>query len=404
MVLWFMYLVQNTRDIRIEYVYPEHADMTIGFKEDDDIVLAIDFYNKLSLSIFDPDLFFKDELLIRNEFGHPDYISTAIYLSNCIQEYNAEYKDKFGRFDEQQGLQKKFGVERKNYVVELIDCFLEQCGIKPVRTPSQICISHDIDFLTSGYKQEFLFALNSGDIRSAIRFTSERLKGGSPWDNIAELIKLDQSLGVNATFYWLNNNQPSEQGIANADYVLDSENLTRVNRAGLVNGLHKSVSKANVFREADDFPVRVIHNRFHYLAFNLPQAWQELEHKKSTIRTDSSLGFSRMIGFRNSYGLPFYPYNFYEERPFDTLIFPLNVMDVALKSHSSQDRHLVVKETMDFVLSNKEDALISLLFHNNELTPYSNKYMLDAYKDIIDIIHEEGLDIIGMDEAYEIFR
>jgi hypothetical protein len=79
-------------------------------------------------------------------------------------------------------------------------------------------------------------------------------------------------------------------------------------------------------------------------------------------------------------------------------------MDVALKSHSSQDRHLVVKETMDFVLSNKEDALISLLFHNNELTPYSNKYMLDAYKDIIDIIHEEGLDIIGMDEAYEIFR
>jgi len=86
MVLWFMYLVQNTRDIRIEYVYPEHADMTIGFKEDDDIVLAIDFYNKLSLSIFDPDLFFKDE------FFFPDGVikKPSLNLIDMLPDLNAD--------------------------------------------------------------------------------------------------------------------------------------------------------------------------------------------------------------------------------------------------------------------------------------------------------------------------
>ena len=403
-MLWFLYLVQNTRDIRIEYVYPEHADITIGFKEKDDIVISLDFYNKLSLSIFDPSVFFDKELLIRNDFGGPDYISTAIYLTNCLQEYKSEHLDKFGRYDENYCLQKTFGVEGENLVVRLIDLFLEQCGIECDKKASKVIISHDIDFLTSGFKQEFLYALSNGQYSSAINFVKERMAGESPWNNILELIKLDQDLGVNSTYYWLNNDQPSNKGIPNADYKLKASDLQKVEKAGLTNGLHKSVSVANVFREADDFPVSVKHNRYHFLDFNLPQAWFDLSHKKSPIKTDSSLGFSRMIGFRNSYGLPFYPYNFFDERPFDTLIIPLHVMDVALKSHGSGNRHKVVKETMEFVLSNKEDAVISLLFHNNELTSYSNKYMLEAYKDIIDIIKEEGLEIIGIEEVFELFR
>jgi hypothetical protein len=216
-------------------------------------------------------------------------------------------------------------------------------------------------------------------------------------------VELDKSLKVDSCFYWLNNIK-SYKGINNADYILNKSDLDVVEEASLTNGLHKSVSEVNIFRECDDFPINVVHNRYHYLNFTLPQAWHELEHRKATIKTDSSLGMSRKIGFRNSYGLPFYPYNFQDERPFDTLIFPLQVMDVALQSHGNQNRHEVVEEVMGFINKNKTDSVISLLFHNNELTSGSNNYMLEAYKDIVDIINESDLEISGIGTLYNEYK
>lgn len=398
-VYWFFALVKSGRSIDFELVdYPDQAEITIGIKGD--FPISIEFYDRLSIELFDHSVFFDDQLMVMTKEGKEDIISTVFYLVNCIQEFKPNPKDldKFGRFKPESSVQSKFGITGENYVLQLIDQFLLRCGINEFnKKKSKIYISHDIDFLTSGFRQEVSWALRNGNIKQVFSFTKERLNGGSPWNNIEALASLDQQLAVPSTFYWLNYQQKSKEGISNADYELDVLDLETVAEHGLTNGLHKSASLNTMRKEVGDFPDVVYHNRYHFLKFQLPTAWEEME--KSAIKTDGSLGFSRGIHLRNSYSLPFYPYNIKTERPFKTLILPLQIMDVALLSYKMKDRHRIVEEVMNFVEQHKEDSLISMLWHNNELTPYSNKYMLDAYKDIIDILNESKYEIIGIDQV-----
>ncbi len=401
--MWFFYLVQSVRNVEFDFIpVKEEADITVGNEKGYTFDVSVSFYDKLSLELFDHSVYFEDNLMVYADNGEEDLISTVFYLVNCIQEYNADdiYLDKYGRFKQDMSVQHKFGIGSKNLVVELIDIFLSKCGITSgVKQKSKIYISHDIDFLTSGFRQEFIWSLKTGQIGKSAVFVKNLALGKSPWDNINEVIDLDISLNIPSTFYWLNYKERGKEGIQNADYTLEKEWLETVKSNGLTNGLHKSATDYTIKKEVGDFPEEVRHNRYHFLKFNLPYAWEELH--KSKIKTDASLGFSRGINLRNSFGLPFYPYNLRNEMPYRTLVLPLQIMDVALSAHGSGDRHKIVEEVMGFINDNKTDSVISLLFHNNELTPYSNKYMQEAYTDIVDIIHESGLDIIGLDQVVE---
>ena len=404
-VQWVLYLIEMARGIHFEFIpIMQEADLTIGEKPEHDVVVSTAFYDKLSLEMFEWSFYFEDQLMLYNALGQEDILSTIFYLVNCVQEYNPDpvHLDRYQRFQYEASVQYHFNITSHNYVIELIDSFLMNHRLDGgKKQQSNVLVTHDIDFLTSGFRQEFTTAIKAGNFGLASKFLVEKLRGQSPWNNTHEVASLDKKMGVQSMFYWIDNQRSSKDGIVNADYRLTSEMLLEVAQLGMDNGLHKSASDYSFRKELGDFPVPVKHNRNHFLKFNLPHVWEEME--KNKISTDSSLGWSRAIGFRNSYGLPFYPYNMKLEIPYRTLVIPLQIMDVALSSHGSGDRHKVVAEVVDFIKKNNEDSLLTLLFHNNELTPYSNKYMLDAYKDIIDIIKEMGLEIISMDQVMEYY-
>ncbi len=397
-VVWFLYLIKLSRNIQFDITdEPNNADVTIGPGRTFPISIA--FYDRLSINLFDHSVHFKEYPFIQTEEGEKDIISTVFYLVNCLQEYHAQADqvDALGRFKKEVSVQDRFGFLADNYVQSLIDDFLTECGIAVVPQKSKVYISHDIDMLTSGFRQEFVSAVKKGQIVNAFNFFLQRIRGESPWNNIKDVSELDVELGVKSTFYWLNYQEVSLEGIENADYSLKEKNLAEVENLGLINGLHKSVMTYTIRKEVGDFPVPVYHNRYHFLKYSLPQSWDELE--KTPIKTDASLGYSRGINFRNSFGLPFYPYNLEYERPYNTLIVPLQIMDVSLECYKSKNRHEIVKEVMDFINKNNNDCLISILWHNNELTEYSNKHMREAYKDIVDILKESSFEILSIEDV-----
>ncbi|ABF40373.1 hypothetical protein Acid345_1371 [Candidatus Koribacter versatilis Ellin345] len=70
-----------------------------------------------------------------------------------------------------------------------------------------------------------------------------------------------------------------------------------------------------------------IGGRHHYLRW-LPSCWGDWE--KAGLKYDSSVGYADCIGFRAGTCIPYRPWNFAEDRPYDLLEIPLLVMECSL--------------------------------------------------------------------------
>lgn len=139
-----------------------------------------------------------------------------------------------------------------------------------------------------------------------------------------------------------------------------------------------------------------VSNRFHYLKFSLPDAYNLIE--ESGIKTDASLGFAGHIGFRNSYGLPFRPYNFATGKPYCFIEIPLMVMDRTLGDYMKIEPEKIPETVISFFEKNKFNCLFSVLWHNIFCAEKLFSKQVKAYKKILEYFYENKVSCVSASE------
>ena len=290
----------------------ELAQLKITRDSQSDLPLSVAFYQLLEL--YDIDAIrtkANGGYFFESQNGKHDLLASVFYLVNCLQEFGSVPLDKYGRFDSSASLQLRLGLLEKNLVQELINELYSTSPvlnkISAINKKSTLFLTHDIDYLFKAKNEDGNFLLRNYKWDRIPKLLYNHFIGKPDWCNVEEILKIEKEFGYTSCFYWL-----VFKDSQNADYEISSEEaqlqINFILQNGGEVGLHKSLRDVNFSEELSLLTTPATGQRFHFLKFNLPIAWQEIEN--SGLKLDASLGFSQHHGFRNSYGLPFQPYNF----------------------------------------------------------------------------------------------
>lgn len=336
----------------------------------------------------------------------------AFYLVNSLGEYAAipADRDELGRLRYEASVQKRTGIQA-NLVLELM------CRVLNENEPLQACfsfkaqksfffLSHDIDSLYGSLLQDGLWALKHGRFDVLLKLFATALAARPHWFNIDLVMKTESDYGFRSTFYWLVNQGKIDARQTNSDYNIGSARVRNAIASSAQNGfeagLHKSISPESFRTELDKLAfVKPVGNRYHYLKFAVPALYDTIE--ESGLKLDASLGFAEHYGFRNNYGYPFQPFNTHTGQPYSFLEVPLTIMDGTFQRYLK----VPVAETGDtiirFLEAHRENALISVLWHNTFFSNYKYKGYLNEYKKILAYLYEAKLQPMNQSDIIHTF-
>jgi hypothetical protein len=338
---------------------------------------------------------------------HPDqridYLSTAFYHLNCFQEYSGNDLDELGRYKYSSSFQSRSGKVTDNLVQQCFDRITGLAKLSVSDRPSRFFLTHDIDLVNGAILEDGFNVLKKGRIDQFLKLLLNVAMGRPDWLNIDMIMKLECEYDCKSVFYWIVNKGVLNKRERNADYTFSSESIQRsfkaVKQNGFENGIHKSISPESFADEFEKFGQTPFGNRYHYLKFNLPGAFHDIE--SAGLKLDASLGFAEEIGFRNNYGLPFNPYNVEERRPFNFIEVPLHIMDRTFFQYQRLPVKKAEERILGFLDKNRSNCVLSVLWHNNFFSNHKFKGYLDLYKSILAFIKENRLSTISQKEIYQ---
>ena len=382
----------HNKKINIEFVDSlSVADLKIDETPTSDLPIAISFYKGLKENKFQHSNYFEKECFITTN-SQPDLLATCFYMLNSLQEYNATDNDEVGRFVFEKSYQSKFGNIKENLVQKYFDKLAQHPKFLRIETKnekSSVFISHDIDNVNLAWIEDGFAALKAGQIHHLFRLLFNAAIQKPDWFNMDKIMAIHDEYSLKSTFFWIANKGKSANGLYNADYDIRSkkvqQTISSIRQKGFGNGIHKSVSDESFEQEAHKLGFKPIANRYHYLKFSLPQAYNELE--QANIKLDSSLGFSKNYGFRNSYGQAFQPFNMEKQKAYNFIEIPLNIMDRTFHYTHTPIKN-ISNEVINFFEANKFNCTLSLLWHNNFFNSIKYNGYLQEYKKIIAYLYE----------------
>lgn len=367
------------------------TDGVVGIGTDDNSVIKISnaFINQtLSHTLLNSNCHFETQYQI------PDWLGTAFYMVTSRQEYDIQNYDSLGRFPYTSSYQARFNNAEENIVQRCFDELATLLGIRKNDFKSSFYLSHDIDTVNGAVLEDGLYALKKGRIDVMLKLILNTIIQRPDWLNIDQILKLESEYDVKSTFFWIVNKGRLNKRERNSDYNFHSaaiqKSFAQVKKAGSENGLHKSISSNTFETELKKLNQPVAANRYHYLKYSLPDGYDAVEN--AGLQLDASLGFAETIGFRNSYGLPFQPYNFSQRRAYRFLEVPLHVMDATFFTYDRSDHQSSASRIFSFIEKNKMNCVLSVLWHNNYFSNYKYGGYLDLYKQILLYIHDNALE------------
>lgn len=374
------------------------ADFFVSEGEDSDLCLYATFYHSILKGDFNHGHHLGSSCLVHDKSGRIDHLATIYYCSNSLQERGEGVSDSIGRFKYESSYQARYDNVFLNLVQEAIqDLFRTNAKLARLKTrdrPTRLFLTHDIDTVYGAWKEDGMRAIRYGRIDKLFRLVVNMLFRRPDWLNMDKIILLEEASGVRSVFYWL-----LYQDRVNADYDFRSKELQAmyqyVRQKGWESGIHKSLHGLPFSEELKRMPDQVQSNRYHFLRFKIPTAYREVE--EAGLKLDTSLGFTEQWGFRNSYGLPFMPYDQERERVLQIVEAPLHVMDRTFyrdQVHASQASPMVI----DWMEQNKTNCVFTLNFHNNFF--YSFKYhgYTRFYTNLLKWMKESGIQSITEEE------
>lgn len=332
--------------------------------------------------------------------GRPDYLASAFHLVNCTHEYNPGKLDDLGRFPHTESLPFRFRTAHQNKVQECFDAIAVAAGVKPRTEPAGFFLSHDIDIVNGAYIEDGFYVLKRGRVDLFLGMLFRLAMRRPDWLNMDKIMNLESEYDCKSIFFWIVNKGRINAREINADYSFQSQSIRRNFNAVIQNkfdnGIHKSLSQETFQQEFQKYGSLPFSNRYHYLKFNLPQAYHDIEDAK--LKLDASLGFAEQTGFRNSYGLPFNPYNFQTGKPFSFVEVPLHIMDRTYFQYKKSSLEAAAADVIHFFETNRTNCVISVLWHNNFFTNYKFKGYLDLYKKILSYIRDNNFRTLSAEE------
>ncbi|MBC6698982.1 DUF7033 domain-containing protein [Hymenobacter puniceus] len=318
-----------------------------------------------------------------------DIVSAAFYLLSGWQEFFSDERDRHGRFPFAASVQHRYGfvaVPVVNYYFEVLKTAVEHATGRPLAprrwaggVPFATFVTHDIDSLHGAWKAPAKAALQQ---RQWLRFGKQlwqHFTRPDAWDNLELVQRTVAEFGAKSTFFFLPEHRKAANGTPNADYQIAAllPRIRALEAAGAEIRLHASIGTANdsnqLIRETSlgiGTPNTVPGVRFHYLQWEpriTPGVVDDL-----AFEYDSTLGFAEHFGFRNSYCLPFNPFDFTSGQRYRFQEFPLNVMDATL--HHPNYLQLAPNEILTaltpmFREIERFGGVCTLLWHNDHFDP-----------------------------------
>lgn len=366
--------------------------------------VAKEFYNSLlaekKFSFRD---YFHSEPLIRDINGNADLLATAFYLLNAFQEYGQDPQsaDAYGRFRYEASLQYHFGTIGKNEVQALFDLFCRETpalkGLEQKHQPTRFFLSHDIDSIHGALLEDGFWALKRGRLGFLFRLMMNAVLLRPDWKNMDLINRIHDEYSFTHAYFWIVNKATGEQGIKNADYTV--RQVKKEIMSPGFHGLHKSSCAESVASELQKMPVPVRYNRYHFLKYTLPSGWENLE--ETGIRLDASLGFAEHFGFRNSYGLPFRPFNIKKMEPFSFVEVPLHLMDRTFQQYMKVPVQQTAGHIIDFIGQHPSDCILSLLWHNNFFAPGKYGGYFEEYKKVLLYLAETKSAVVSPEDIIQ---
>ena len=308
------------------------------------------------------------------EFRQSEPLACAFYLLNSLHESLLPQNklDKYGRYPYPESIQYAHDLMEVDYVREIFEGIYKDLTSLTVPTEqSKLMWSHDIDYLYSAWKSDLILALRNSRYRGIPGILWKALTSPARWNNIDELLELEKEFDIRSTFFWLTEQGKSQvtpsHSIDHADYHFRMAKIQkywdRISKSGSMHGLHKSAFPTKIEDELQKLPDSVVINRNHFLRFQLPDHYDQIEN--SGLKSDASVGFPEHFGFRNSFGSPFQPYNLPKNRPYRFIEYPLHLMDATFLTYLNDDLESMTQKMTDFVHRHDRSCTISILLHNS---------------------------------------
>jgi hypothetical protein len=341
-----------------------------------------------------------------NRFGFDLFEAVFFHLSR-YEEYHAsdEQLDEMDRIPESELIIKKFGLEQEPVVDQLLKAFFEAIKIPVKHSKSAFVLTHDIDKIhkynnfTDGLKAFFWPIVNRFSVREGIRniwtyFGVRNGKINDPYDTYSYLFRHSKVWKEKIIFFMAGGK--TRYDLYDEHYLRDFDQVySAASVKGYRSGIHPSflsfrdeqTLKAEKQKLAQISGEEIIFNRQHFLHFDFRLTPRIIENVG--LKYDSSIGFTRSIGFRSGTGFEHRLYDFEREKPYDFIEMPLVVMDSSLVHHTKDDMDLFKTVLFSFVQKNSHGTCIVFNFHNSTFDfTLGNRQKLDRIYDELEAFLE----------------
>ncbi|HEX5668067.1 MAG TPA: hypothetical protein VFX73_04630 [Chitinophagaceae bacterium] len=275
-----------------------------------------------------------------------DIFSAAFYLITRYEEYLPHKKDMYGRYAHTNSM-----AYRNNFLeIPLLDLWavefrklfnITKADMIPGKRVFSFIPTYDIDmawaYLHKGVVRNagaLLKLFMAGDLKQLVK-RAEVLRGKrpDPFDVYEWLDALHLKFSLKPYYFFLvaSGSSKYDKNIPPGNKYMRS--LISYHAAGYITGIHPSWASRNredLFIKEKDLlssliGTSVVHNRFHYIAFELPEGYRKL--LRNGIKSDHSMGYGSTNGFRASVSTPFPWYDLEKDVPTDLMIHPYCWMD-----------------------------------------------------------------------------
>lgn len=353
--------------------------------------------------------YFRKEPLHITASGKPDFLSTCFFLLAYIQEYTDYVPDQYDRFPFQASVQHHFSCVERNLVADYFDALFASVPklkalVTPIKHPTRIFLSHDIDHAFGALRQNARYLLKKGKISALMQAIFNHYLRVPDQLLLNKIMDIEDAYDVRSVFFWMVNSGKGSRKITNADYQVDDARVRKVQhqiqQRGWINGLHKSVGRdtyTSEFERLGSVASRI--NRNHYLLTELPGTFERFQD--AGVQMDATFGFPEVMGFRNSYGLPIKPFDIKRKQAYSFVEVPLHVMDTTLRYYQQADSKQASQKILAFLSKHPNNAVISVLWHNNYFFEAAEPGWIDAYKEVLQFMRDHKLQSIMPDELVQ---
>ena len=344
-----------------------------------------------------------------------DLIASTFFWITRYEEMFFQERDEYGRVPEDRLLcvrENCFSRPLVDEYGEALFQLLSQFGI-PVQSTQEsfrVSITHDVDsgIPVKGGNEYFEYGL-----RSLYRetFRERRFRAGLSdcfqWCAIgqgkrsyayvfSQIVKLDQTYGFTSYFFIMANGTHPKDSQSNIFSEYSRRVIHEIKSSGGQIGLHLGInshsSPIQFRREWDNIrevvPNALSASRAHYLIFHVPHTWKTLS--EIGCRVDSTLGFSKYMGFRAGTSRPFRPFDILNSCVILLWEYPMMIMDknlFVMRVRSDRDRIERALQIVDKVIAHRGCLVIN--WHNM----YFFSDYLRMYKEILAYLAKRGKDV-----------